>query len=95
MALARSPRLIAALLGVIKAGAAYVPLDPAYPEPRLARMAADAGVVLTLADEAPAGRRGGRGCASAPTGWSGPTALPLRPRRTRRRRRAAAAAPPM
>ena len=37
------------LLGVLKAGAAYVPLDPAYPKERLAFMVEDAqvGVLLT------------------------------------------------
>lgn len=51
--LERSPRLIAALLGVLKAGAAYVPLDPDYPVERLEYMQRDAGVkaVLTDADE--------------------------------------------
>jgi amino acid adenylation domain-containing protein/FkbH-like protein len=40
----RSPELVPALLGILKAGAAYVPLDPAYPTARLAFMAADADV---------------------------------------------------
>ncbi len=34
----RSPDLIVALLAVLKAGSAYVPLDPAYPEERLAHV---------------------------------------------------------
>jgi amino acid adenylation domain-containing protein/non-ribosomal peptide synthase protein (TIGR01720 family) len=37
-----SPELILALLGVLKAGAAYVPLDPDYPERRLEYMFEDA-----------------------------------------------------
>lgn len=40
--LERSADLVIALLGVMKAGAAYVPLDPAYPPDRLAFMAGDA-----------------------------------------------------
>jgi amino acid adenylation domain-containing protein len=43
--------LIAALLGVLKAGAAYVPLDPNYPAKRLDFMAADAGLVTVVRDE--------------------------------------------
>ncbi|MEU4368151.1 amino acid adenylation domain-containing protein [Micromonospora chersina] len=50
--LPRTPELVVALLAVLKAGAAYVPLDPAYPPPRVAFMAADSAVrlVLTRAD---------------------------------------------
>ncbi len=44
----RSPEMTAALLGVLKAGAAYLPLDPAYPLERLAFMLQDAGAKLTL-----------------------------------------------
>ncbi len=40
--LERSVDLVVALLGVLESGAAYVPLDPAYPQDRLAFMAADA-----------------------------------------------------
>lgn len=48
----RSLDLVAALLGVLKTGAAYVPLDPGYPADRLAFMLADSGapVVLTQQD---------------------------------------------
>ena len=38
----RAASTVVALLGVLKAGAAYVPLDPDYPAERLAYMAADA-----------------------------------------------------
>ncbi|MDB6070739.1 MAG: amino acid adenylation protein [Verrucomicrobiales bacterium] len=54
----RSPDLIAALLGILKAGAAYLPIDLSYPADRLAFMLEDAGarVLLTqhhLAKELP------------------------------------------
>jgi amino acid adenylation domain-containing protein len=47
--LERSPDLVTALLGVLKSGAAYVPLDPGYPADRLAWVLADsrAAVLLT------------------------------------------------
>jgi amino acid adenylation domain-containing protein len=47
--LERSPELIVALFGILKAGAAYVPLDPTYPKDRLAYMLSDsrAPVLLT------------------------------------------------
>ncbi|MGL6289302.1 MAG: amino acid adenylation domain-containing protein [Silanimonas sp.] len=50
LCLPRSPDLVAALLGVLKCGAAYVPLDPAFPLPRLRDMAEDAGIALLLSD---------------------------------------------
>ncbi|MGY3450251.1 amino acid adenylation domain-containing protein [Bradyrhizobium sp. USDA 4353] len=54
----RSAGLIAGMLGIIKAGACYVPLDPGYPEERLAFMAGDAdvaAVVIGRGGAAPAG----------------------------------------
>jgi amino acid adenylation domain-containing protein len=44
----RDERLIAALLGVFKAGAAYVPLDPAYPADRLSFIREDARLTHVL-----------------------------------------------
>jgi amino acid adenylation domain-containing protein len=43
------------MLGVWKAGAAYVPLDPAYPAERLRFMAADAGLAAVLTEDGLAG----------------------------------------
>ncbi len=52
VALERGPLAIAAYLGVLRAGAAYLPLDPAYPVGRVHTMLADAGIrhCLTLPD---------------------------------------------
>ena len=47
----RTPALLAAMLGVFKAGAAVVPLDPGYPAARLVFMAEDAGLALSLVDD--------------------------------------------
>ncbi len=48
VSLPRSPDLVVALLGVLRAGAAYLPLELDLPEARRAFMAADAGVSLVL-----------------------------------------------
>jgi amino acid adenylation domain-containing protein len=49
VALYRSAEMVVALLGALKTGAAYLPLDPDYPDSRLEQMVQDAGpsVVLT------------------------------------------------
>jgi amino acid adenylation domain-containing protein len=44
----RSLELMTGLLGVLKAGGAYLPLDPAYPPERLKWMLEDSGAVLLL-----------------------------------------------
>ncbi len=49
IAVERSPALVITLLALMKCGAAYVPLDPAYPAERLEFMLADAGATLLLA----------------------------------------------
>jgi amino acid adenylation domain-containing protein len=51
LALERTPWMIAAMLGVLKAGAAYLPLDPGFPPARLALIAEDARPVLVLVEE--------------------------------------------
>ncbi|MGJ5093278.1 amino acid adenylation domain-containing protein [Bradyrhizobium oligotrophicum] len=48
LALERDAEMIVALLAVLKAGAAYLPLDPDYPEERLAHMLGDSSVKLLL-----------------------------------------------
>jgi non-ribosomal peptide synthetase component F len=49
VAIERSPDAIVALLAVMKAGASYVPIDPAYPKQRIEFMLKDsgAGVLIT------------------------------------------------
>ena len=44
----RSLELVVGLLGVLKAGGAYLPLDPEYPAARLTGMVADAGLRVVL-----------------------------------------------
>jgi amino acid adenylation domain-containing protein len=50
VSLYRSPLMVIGLLGVWKAGAAYVPLDPTYPADRLAFMVEDAALHSLLVD---------------------------------------------
>ncbi len=48
----RIPDLVVGLLAVLKSGAAYLPLDPAYPQERLSYQVADAGMKVLLTSEA-------------------------------------------
>ena len=57
----RSPELVAALLGVVKAGAAYVPVDPAYPDERIRFMLQDTAAPVAVAQSALAARIAGFG----------------------------------
>jgi amino acid adenylation domain-containing protein len=50
ISLTRSSNLLVAVLGVMRAGAAYVPLDPAFPKERLAFMAEDARLALLVSE---------------------------------------------
>ena len=47
----RSPLMVVGLLGIIKAGGAYIPLDPAYPKDRLSHMLLDSQVSVVLTSE--------------------------------------------
>uniref|UniRef100_UPI001C866006 amino acid adenylation domain-containing protein n=1 Tax=Paractinoplanes polyasparticus TaxID=2856853 RepID=UPI001C866006 len=57
----RGPEFLVALLGVLKAGAAYLPIDPAQPTERIAFMLADSRAAVVLGgsdvlDDLPMGR---------------------------------------
>ncbi|MFD0000459.1 amino acid adenylation domain-containing protein, partial [Nocardia sp. NPDC127526] len=51
VALPKSIELITAMLAILKAGAAYLPLDPASPPERLAYILADAAPALVIVDD--------------------------------------------
>ncbi|UQI45330.1 amino acid adenylation domain-containing protein [Streptomyces sp. HU2014] len=62
VAVPRSAGLMVALLGVLKAGAAYLPVDLDYPADRVAYMLADSGARVVVTTAASAGRLpGGEG----------------------------------
>ncbi|MBN8749249.1 Linear gramicidin synthase subunit D [Xylophilus ampelinus] len=60
--LQREPDMLVALIAVLKAGAAYVPLDPDFPAARLAYYAEDAGLALLLTSSS---------VPTAPRSWCG------------------------
>ncbi|HZW76066.1 MAG TPA: amino acid adenylation domain-containing protein, partial [Caldimonas sp.] len=86
--LERSPALVFTLLAILKAGAAYVPLDPDVPSERLAFMVHDAGASIVITREALAACLAGASCrllqldveraaiAEAPADGEGVGALP-------------------
>ncbi|WP_338744881.1 amino acid adenylation domain-containing protein [Pseudomonas putida] len=51
LAVERGLEMVIGLLGILKAGAAYVPLDPEYPQDRLAYMFEDSGIRLLLTQQ--------------------------------------------
>ncbi|MGW1209369.1 non-ribosomal peptide synthetase [Streptomyces sp. NPDC002499] len=74
----RSCDLAVGILGILKAGAAYLPLDPGQPLERLAGMVEDAACPLVLSDHDSAERGGGwldlTGVEAEGVGQSGPPA---------------------
>lgn len=56
VALERSIRVLPILLGIMRAGGCYVPLDPEYPADRLSYMVTQTGCRLILADPRVAGK---------------------------------------
>ncbi len=63
LCLEASPELVAGLLAVLKAGGLYVPLDPSYPEERLAYMLEDSGAAVLVTRSAPPARLAEAGAA--------------------------------
>ncbi|MEE4023059.1 amino acid adenylation domain-containing protein [Gordonia sp. PKS22-38] len=71
LVLDRSADLVVAILATLRAGAAYVPIDPDYPVDRVAMITADAEPTLTvdttyLTERAPIGADGPRRAATLP-----------------------------
>ncbi|WPN26096.1 non-ribosomal peptide synthetase [Pseudomonas marginalis] len=46
----RGPQMLVGLLGILKAGAGYVPIDPAYPAERIAYLLHDSAPVVAVAE---------------------------------------------
>ncbi|MCP4655936.1 MAG: AMP-binding protein, partial [bacterium] len=64
IAVERVPEVVVGLLGILKAGGVYLPLDASYPEERLAFMLRDAGARVVLTEGA---------ATELPSGWQGQT----------------------
>lgn len=56
LALDRSPEMVIALIAIWKAGGAYIPLDPAYPDERIEFMLKDAAATILLTSGKYSGR---------------------------------------
>lgn len=50
--LPRDSRILVAMLGIMKAGGCYIPVDPDYPDERIAHILEDSGAAFILTDEA-------------------------------------------
>jgi len=57
--LERGPQMLVGLLGILKSGAAYVPLDPVYPPDRLGYMLEDSGARRVVSESALADKLAG------------------------------------
>ncbi|NHZ35817.1 non-ribosomal peptide synthetase, partial [Massilia rubra] len=77
LCMARGPDLIVAMLAILKAGAGYVPLDPAYPEQRLAWMLDDSAPSALVTDAEGAARWAGRLPACPVIALAGPDSAAL------------------
>ncbi|QJD80156.1 non-ribosomal peptide synthetase [Spirosoma rhododendri] len=60
VAVDRSPDMLIALLAILRAGAAYLPLDPTYPQDRISFMVADSGAKRVLVSRNYQGRLRGQ-----------------------------------
>jgi amino acid adenylation domain-containing protein len=58
LCLPRSSSLVIAALGIFRAGAAYVAIDPAYPDDRLEWLLSDSATAVTITDNDTLGRLG-------------------------------------
>jgi amino acid adenylation domain-containing protein len=78
LCLERSPDLIVGLLAILKAGAAYVPMDPAYPSDRLAFMLEDTAASVVVTTRHHAGSLSGPTLAFADdeSSWCGEETVP-------------------
>ncbi|MDR2234817.1 MAG: amino acid adenylation domain-containing protein [Chryseobacterium sp.] len=56
LCLKRSENMLIAILGVMKAGAAYVPMDPSYPEDRIEHILRDTEATIILAQNSTIGK---------------------------------------
>lgn len=66
VSLDRSVEMVVSILGILRAGAAFLPLDPAYPVDRLGFCAGDAGIALVITQRRYAQRFTGAGIAVCP-----------------------------
>ena len=73
--LERSPDLVVAILAVLKAGGAYLPIEPATPPERLRFVLEDAGPAVVLTDDGRRTTDGGAGADSRTTLPAGPWAV--------------------